>query len=330
LLLCLAVPGASLAQPSKWQTQDATACVQVVGGYVGRKTARCSGGGDVCVYNGCASKVSFLIWGVAKRLEGGDQVEPGQTKMLYTVGIVPWERNERYEYRACTWAPGAPYGPQMKPNCRYIEAETEARQKAQEEEQKRRAEENRQRKAASDRQARLNQQQDEAARENERINQQRALEAQRQQQARQAQQQQKLQQRQQGVVQLGDALTQALEKKAEREAAEQAARDAETPEQRSARLEAEQRQEAARRDPANFRWFEKTSNLSGILKADSSALTLSPMVTTSLPIAIVWDVLSLPSKTTDYRNLSDKAAFLPSQWAHPDSMIAKAAAQDNR
>lgn len=45
------------------------------------------------------------------------------------------------------------------------------------------------------------------------------------------------------------------------------------------------------------------------------------------PIAMVTDVIVAPTKTTDLIQIKNEAALRPSEWAKPDSMIAKAAQQ---
>lgn len=51
------------------------------------------------------------------------------------------------------------------------------------------------------------------------------------------------------------------------------------------------------------------------------------MITTTLPLAFSSDIASSFTNTRDYLAIHRDAAYRPASWAAPDSMVAKAAAQ---
>jgi hypothetical protein len=49
--------------------------------------------------------------------------------------------------------------------------------------------------------------------------------------------------------------------------------------------------------------------------------------TTALPVSLLVDIISAPTKTSEIVKIETEAALHPSTWAKPDSMIARASRQ---
>lgn len=94
--------------------------------------------------------------------------------------------------------------------------------------------------------------------------------------------------------------------------------------------EAEERERAEKatrraelnRELEDFSFFPDSSSLFDPNHQNSKGSSI--VNTFTLPILLVSDTISLPSKTTQYQKLKSKRASLPSKWAKPNSMIAKA------
>jgi hypothetical protein len=83
---------------------------------------------------------------------------------------------------------------------------------------------------------------------------------------------------------------------------------------------ADAREAALRKQREDFKFMPMVSSSSR--DWDGSSSIFLPIVS---PIASLSDLLSLPSKTTDYAKIANDAAYGPSKFAKPGSMIAKAA-----
>ncbi len=66
----------------------------------------------------------------------------------------------------------------------------------------------------------------------------------------------------------------------------------------------------------NFTYFENTDHL---FKRENIITALA-----SLPMALASDILSLPKRSSELDQIRNEAAFRPSTWGNPDSMIAHA------
>lgn len=101
----------------------------------------------------------------------------------------------------------------------------------------------------------------------------------------------------------------------------------------AAQAQAEAAQQERERQLKNISFVEFTT---GTINPDSQQwqqipserrpLAYTSSSTLMLPAAILFDVISTPSKITKMRDLQREAALRPASWARPDSMVAKAGA----
>lgn len=66
---------------------------------------------------------------------------------------------------------------------------------------------------------------------------------------------------------------------------------------------------------ANFNYMENSSRMER---------SNDPLEKTSSPLGTAFDILTLPSKTSEMEKIKNAAAFRPSTWGKPDSMMARA------
>ena len=84
------------------------------------------------------------------------------------------------------------------------------------------------------------------------------------------------------------------------------------------RIESANKRAEKKRKLDEFSFFPETQKVFRYKNSPSLSDTfVSPML-------LVIDIMSLPSQTTKYQKIKNKLASLPSKWAKPNSMIAKA------
>jgi TPR repeat protein len=90
------------------------------------------------------------------------------------------------------------------------------------------------------------------------------------------------------------------------------------------RQKAALQERAVRRETAiqNFSYFQYVDKNHNDLQNNSTAIITAPMAT-------AFDLISLPTRTFEMSKIKNQAAYRPSTWGKPDSMIARATRQSD-